>query len=71
MKLNLGCGKDIKEGYVNLDVVDYGGNQIHDLNKFFFFEYGTTNYHESFIRVYSWFKKPNKKMIQDYFLVFF
>jgi predicted SAM-dependent methyltransferase len=34
MKLNIGCGKDIKEGYVNLDVVDYGGNQIHDLNKF-------------------------------------
>ena len=33
-KLNIGCGKDIKEGYVNLDVVDYGGNQIHDLNKF-------------------------------------
>ena len=26
-KLNIGCGKDIKEGYVNLDVVDYGGNQ--------------------------------------------
>ena len=34
MKLNIGCGKDLKEGYVNLDVVDYGGNQIHDLNKF-------------------------------------
>ncbi len=33
-KLNIGCGKDIKEGYVNLDVVDYGGNRIHDLNKF-------------------------------------
>ena len=34
MKLNLGCGKDLKEGYVNLDIVDYGGNQIHDINKF-------------------------------------
>lgn len=34
MKLNIGCGKDLKEGYVNLDVVDYGGNKIHDLNKF-------------------------------------
>ena len=34
MKLNLGCGKDIKEGYINLDIVDYGGNQIHDINKF-------------------------------------
>ena len=33
-KLNLGCGNDIKEGYINLDVVDYGGNQIHDLNSF-------------------------------------
>ena len=34
MKLNLGCGKDIKDGYVNLDIVDYGGNQIHDINTF-------------------------------------
>jgi len=32
VKLNLGCGNKIKEGYVNLDVVDYGGNTIHDLN---------------------------------------
>ena len=31
-KLNLGCGKDIKEGYINLDIVDYGGNRIHDIN---------------------------------------
>ena len=33
-KLNLGCGKDIKEGYINLDIVDYGGNQIHNINSF-------------------------------------
>lgn len=33
-KLNLGCGKDIKPGYVNLDIVDYGGNEIHDINSF-------------------------------------
>ena len=34
MKLNLGCGKDIRHGYVNLDIVNYGGNQIHDINAF-------------------------------------
>ncbi len=34
MKLNLGCGNDIREGYLNIDVVDYGGNQIHDLNEY-------------------------------------
>ncbi|MEJ2194454.1 MAG: methyltransferase domain-containing protein [Ignavibacteriaceae bacterium] len=33
-RLNLGCGNDIKDGYINLDVVDYGGNRIHDLNSF-------------------------------------
>ena len=33
-KLNLGCGKDIKDGYINLDIVDYGGNMIHDINSF-------------------------------------
>lgn len=33
-KLNLGCGYDIKEGYINIDVIDYGGNLIHDLNSF-------------------------------------
>lgn len=34
IKLNLGCGKDLKEEYINLDIVDYGGNQVHDLNSF-------------------------------------
>lgn len=34
MKLNLGCGRKILNGYINLDVVDYGGNQIQDLNKY-------------------------------------
>lgn len=33
-KLNVGCGTDIREGWTNLDVVDYGGNQITDLNKY-------------------------------------
>ena len=33
-KLNIGCGKDLKPGYVNLDIVDYGGNMIHDINSF-------------------------------------
>ncbi|MGE5364375.1 MAG: class I SAM-dependent methyltransferase [Bacteroidota bacterium] len=34
MKLNLGCGRDIKEGYINLDIVDYGGNMVCDITKF-------------------------------------
>lgn len=34
-KLNLGCGKDIKEGYINLDCVKLPGvDMIHDINKF-------------------------------------
>ena len=32
-KLNLGCGRSIKEGFTNIDIVDFGGNVIHDLNK--------------------------------------
>jgi predicted SAM-dependent methyltransferase len=33
-KLNIGCGYDVKDGYINLDVIDYGGNVIHDMNTF-------------------------------------
>jgi len=34
-KLHLGCGKIIKEGYVNLDIQKLPGvDVIHDLNKF-------------------------------------
>jgi len=34
-KLNLGCGTDIKEGYVNLDIIKREGvNKVHDVNKF-------------------------------------
>ena len=31
MKLNLGCGKNIKEGYINIDKVKEGADIIHDL----------------------------------------
>ncbi len=35
MKLNLACGKDIKKGYVNLDIVKLDGVDIvHDINEF-------------------------------------
>lgn len=33
-KLNLGCGRSIKDDFVNIDIVDFGGNLIHDLNTF-------------------------------------
>lgn len=33
-KLNVGCGTDIRQGWTNLDIVDYGGNAIADLNKY-------------------------------------
>jgi len=33
-KLNLGCGKDIKKDYINLDIVKFNGvDVVHDLNK--------------------------------------
>ena len=35
MKLNLGCGKDIKKGYINLDFIELPGvDVVHDLNKY-------------------------------------
>lgn len=34
-KINLGCGKDIKEGYINLDIRQLKGvNIVHDLNNY-------------------------------------
>jgi len=34
-KLNIGCGKDIKEDYINLDIENYKGvNVVWNLNKF-------------------------------------
>ena len=32
-KLNLGCGTDIKDGYINIDIIDYEGVTKVDLNK--------------------------------------
>jgi SAM-dependent methyltransferase len=32
--LNLGCGTDLRAGWVNADIVDYGGNVMMDLNKY-------------------------------------
>jgi SAM-dependent methyltransferase len=35
MKLNLGCGQDIRQGYVNLDIIKRDGvDVVHDLNSF-------------------------------------
>lgn len=35
MKLNLGCGKDAKEGFINLDMIKHSGvDVVHDLNIF-------------------------------------
>lgn len=33
-KLNVGCGRDVRPGWTNLDLVDYGGNEIADLNRY-------------------------------------
>ena len=33
-RLNFGCGTDIRAGWVNLDICDYGGNTVCDLNQF-------------------------------------
>lgn len=32
LRLNLGCGYDLRPGYVNIDAVSYGENLVHDLN---------------------------------------
>ncbi|MBU0959290.1 MAG: class I SAM-dependent methyltransferase, partial [Nanoarchaeota archaeon] len=45
-KLNLGCGKDIKEGYINLDVGDLEGVDVkHNLTKFPY-PFPENNFHE-------------------------
>jgi predicted SAM-dependent methyltransferase len=33
-RLNVGCGVDIRDGWVNIDVVNYGNNTQVDLNKY-------------------------------------
>lgn len=33
MKMNLGCGPDIKEGFVNVDIVPYEGASVWDMTK--------------------------------------
>ncbi len=33
MKLHLGCGKNIKEGWVNMDVVNYGQEVVRDIRR--------------------------------------
>ncbi|MEI6341958.1 MAG: methyltransferase domain-containing protein [Verrucomicrobiota bacterium] len=34
MRLNIGCGLDVRPGWVNLDCVDYGGNTVADLTRY-------------------------------------
>lgn len=33
-RLNVGCGLDLRADWTNLDMIDYGGNTICDLNQF-------------------------------------
>ena len=33
-RLNVGCGVDIRSGWLNFDSVDYGGNNLGDLNRY-------------------------------------
>lgn len=33
-QLNLGCGVDIREGWINVDILNFGGNQVVNLNEF-------------------------------------
>lgn len=33
-RLNLGCNADVRLGWVNVDIADYGGNEIIDLNSY-------------------------------------
>jgi len=35
VKINLGCGKDIRKGWINVDKIEYPGvDVVHDLNEF-------------------------------------
>ncbi len=34
LRLNLGCNADVRTGWVNVDIADYGGNEIIDLNSY-------------------------------------
>ena len=44
-KLNIGCGKDVKKGYINLDNVKLSGVDIvHNINKKFPFEKNTFDF---------------------------